>query len=122
VPAGAVWTSPTNQTLIEVIKGAADIRTSWSTPLGSPRAVDGGVSVGGRLRQQFEVNVLGALRVAATGRPGMRRRGHGRIVNVSSVRGATFTFPGMGAYRHEQDALESMSQALRHELKPFASG
>jgi len=51
----------------------------------------------------------------------MRRRGHGRIVNVSSVAGL-LTFPGMGAYAMSKHALESMSQALRHELKPFGIG
>lgn len=69
-------------------------------------------------RQQFEVNVLGALRVAQLVAPVMRGRGHGRIVNVSSVAGLV-TFPGMGAYAMSKHALESMSQALRHELKPF---
>jgi NAD(P)-dependent dehydrogenase (short-subunit alcohol dehydrogenase family) len=88
-----------------------------------------GVSQGGpleelplaALRRQFEVNVLGALRVAQLVAPGMRRRGDGRIVNVSSVAGLV-TFPGMGAYAMSKHALESMSQALRHELRPFGIG
>jgi NAD(P)-dependent dehydrogenase (short-subunit alcohol dehydrogenase family) len=85
-----------------------------------------GVSQGGALeelplddvRRQFEVNVLGALRAAQLVAPGMRRRGHGRIVNVSSVAGR-ITMPGMGAYAMSKHALESMSEALRYELKPF---
>ena len=88
-----------------------------------------GVSQGGpleelplaALRRQFEVNVLGALRTAQLVAPGMRLRGHGRIINVSSVAGR-ITFPGMGAYAMSKHALESMSQALRHELKPFGIG
>lgn len=70
------------------------------------------------IRQQFEVNVLGALRIAQLVAPGMRRRGHGRIVHISSVAGR-ITMPGMGAYAMSKHALESMSEALRHELRPF---
>lgn len=85
-----------------------------------------GVSQGGpleeltaeALRRQFDVNVFAALRVAQLVAPGMRRRGYGRIINVSSVAGQV-TMPGMGAYAMSKHALESMSQALRHELKPF---
>lgn len=85
-----------------------------------------GVSQGGpleelsldTLRRQFDVNVFGALRVAQLVAPGMRRRRHGRIINVSSVAGR-ITMPGMGAYAMSKHALESMSDALRHELKPF---
>jgi NAD(P)-dependent dehydrogenase (short-subunit alcohol dehydrogenase family) len=85
-----------------------------------------GVSLGGPLeelpldvlRRQFEVNVLGALRVVQMVAPGMRRRGQGRIVNVSSVAGR-ITMPGMGAYAMSKHALESMSDALCHELGPF---
>jgi NAD(P)-dependent dehydrogenase (short-subunit alcohol dehydrogenase family) len=85
-----------------------------------------GVSQGGPLeelpldqvRRQLEVNVLAALRIAQLVAPGMRRRGYGRIVNVSSVAGRV-TLPGMGAYAMSKHALESMSEALRQELKPF---
>jgi NAD(P)-dependent dehydrogenase (short-subunit alcohol dehydrogenase family) len=48
----------------------------------------------------------------------MRERGYGRIVQISSVAGRV-TMPGMGAYAMSKHAVESMSQALRHELKPF---
>jgi NAD(P)-dependent dehydrogenase (short-subunit alcohol dehydrogenase family) len=85
-----------------------------------------GVSQGGPLeelplddvRRQLEVNLLGALRTAQLVAPGMRRRGYGRIVNISSVAGRV-TMPGMGAYAMSKHALESMSEALRHELKAF---
>ena len=85
-----------------------------------------GVSQGGPLeelpielvRRQFEVNVLGALRATQLVAPGMRRRGHGRIANISSVAGR-LTMPGMGAYAMSKHALEAMSEAMRHELRPF---
>src|SRR5262249_40169954 len=40
-----------------------------------------------RLRYQFEVNVFGPVRMAQVFLPGMRARGFGRIVNVSSPAG-----------------------------------
>ncbi|MEY9859447.1 NAD(P)-dependent dehydrogenase (short-subunit alcohol dehydrogenase family) [Catenulispora sp. GAS73] len=106
--------------LVDAIEEAADIDIVVNAA---------GISQGGpmeelplaALRRQFEVNVLGALRVVQLVAPGMRRRGHGRIVNVSSVAGLV-TFPGMGAYAMSKHALESMSQALRQELKPFGIG
>ena len=70
------------------------------------------------LRRQFDVNVLGALRIAQLVAPGMRRRGYGRIVSISSVAGQV-TMPGMGAYAMSKHSLESMSAALRQELKAF---
>lgn len=73
------------------------------------------------LRRQFDVNVLGALRVTQLVAPGMRRRGYGRIVNISSVAGQV-TMPGMGAYAMSKHSLESMSAALRQELKAFGIG
>ena len=50
--------------------------------------------------------------------PQMRERGFGRIVNVSSV-GGRMTFPLMGAYNSTKYAVESLSDALRNELRPF---
>jgi NAD(P)-dependent dehydrogenase (short-subunit alcohol dehydrogenase family) len=73
------------------------------------------------VRSVFEVNVLGALRVAQLVAPGMRRRGSGRIITISSVAGRV-TMPGMGAYAMSKHALESMSEALRQELRPFGIG
>jgi short-subunit dehydrogenase len=48
----------------------------------------------------------------------MRARSFGRIVNVSSI-GGRMTFPLMGAYNSTKYAVESLSDALRIELKPF---
>lgn len=48
----------------------------------------------------------------------MRRRGTGRIVNISSVVGRT-TFPGFGVYGASKYAVEALSNALRAELRPF---
>ena len=68
------------------------------------------------VRALFEVNVFGALRCARAVVPEMRRRGGGAIVNVSSVVGK-LTIPYMGAYCATKHALNSMSEALRAELR-----
>lgn len=66
----------------------------------------------------FDVNAYGPLRLARAVAPGMRRRGWGRIVNVSSTNGFIVT-PFMGAYSASKYALEAISDALRMELKPW---
>ena len=71
-----------------------------------------------RTRSQFETNVFGPLRLTQLVLPGMRRRGAGRIVNVSSM-GGRLVFPGGGVYHASKYALEALSDALRYELRPF---
>jgi NAD(P)-dependent dehydrogenase (short-subunit alcohol dehydrogenase family) len=68
--------------------------------------------------RQFAVNALGPLRVARALAPAMRRRGFGRIVNVSSTNGFLVT-PFMGAYSASKFALEALSDSLRLELAPW---
>jgi len=70
------------------------------------------------VRKQFETNVFGLLATTRAFLPSMRRRGAGRIVNVSSV-GGRVTFPLGGAYHASKYAVEAMSDALRRELATF---
>ena len=70
------------------------------------------------LRAQFDTNVFGLMAVTRAFLPAMRERGSGRILNVSSV-GGRITFPFSGAYSASKYALESISDALRVELRPF---
>jgi NAD(P)-dependent dehydrogenase (short-subunit alcohol dehydrogenase family) len=70
------------------------------------------------VRRQFETNVFGALRMCQLVLPGMRARGAGKIVNVSSM-GGRLTFPGGGAYHATKYAVEAMSDALRMEVAQF---
>ncbi|KAB8146022.1 SDR family NAD(P)-dependent oxidoreductase [Chloroflexia bacterium SDU3-3] len=74
-----------------------------------------------RVRHLFETNVFGMLRLCQLALPGMRRRGGGRIVNVSSM-GGEFTTPFSGAYHASKYAVESLSDALRFEVQPFGVG
>ncbi len=66
----------------------------------------------------FDVNAYGPLRLARAVAPGMRRRGWGRILNVTSTNGFIVT-PFMGAYSGSKYALEALSDSLRMELKPW---
>ncbi|HEY9648242.1 MAG TPA: SDR family NAD(P)-dependent oxidoreductase [Chroococcidiopsis sp.] len=72
----------------------------------------------GDIRRQFETNVFGLLRMCQLVLPGMRSQGYGRIINVGSI-GGTFTTPGNGAYHASKYAVESFTDALRCEVKPF---
>ena len=67
-------------------------------------------------RAQFETNVIAPARLARLVLPGMRERGEGRIVNISSVAGRLST-PLMGWYCASKHALEAMTDALRMEVE-----
>jgi NAD(P)-dependent dehydrogenase (short-subunit alcohol dehydrogenase family) len=70
------------------------------------------------LRQQYETNVFGVLRVTQAVLPHMRKRKHGRILMMSSVAGLVSP-PTYGAYSSSKHALEGLSNALRLEMYPF---
>lgn len=66
----------------------------------------------------LEVNLFGAARLIQLVLPDMRKKGYGKIVNVSSVSGK-FSFP-MGAwYSASKFAIEGLSDSLRNEVKQF---
>jgi NAD(P)-dependent dehydrogenase (short-subunit alcohol dehydrogenase family) len=69
-------------------------------------------------RDIFETNVLGPMRLCRLVLPGMRERGEGRIVNVSSVAGRLVT-PMLGWYCATKHAVEALSDALRQEVGGF---
>jgi NAD(P)-dependent dehydrogenase (short-subunit alcohol dehydrogenase family) len=68
------------------------------------------------LREQFEVNVFGTHELTTRVLPAMRRRGHGRIVQISSILGL-ICLPFRGAYCASKHALEALSDTLRLELR-----
>jgi short-subunit dehydrogenase len=69
-----------------------------------------------RVRKQFETNVIGLIAVTQTFLPEMRHRQSGKIVNISSVVGKV-TIPLLGAYTATKHAVESLTDAMRMELK-----
>lgn len=70
------------------------------------------------MRRQYETNVFGLMNVTRAFLPQMRAHRRGRIINVSSV-GGRVTLPYFGVYNSTKFALESLSDALRYELRPF---
>lgn len=67
------------------------------------------------LRGMFELNFFGVLSVTRAVLPGMRARGDGWIVNVSSVAGLVAA-PGFGYYSATKFAVEAATDALRDEV------
>lgn len=70
------------------------------------------------VRRQFETNVFGLIRMCQLVLPGMREKGHGRIVNISSM-GGRLVLPGGGAYHATKYSVEALSDALRFEVAGF---
>ena len=69
-------------------------------------------------RYQFEVNLFGMARLTQLIIPLMRKRGGGKIINLSSMGGKIY-FP-LGAWYHAtKHALEGWSDCLRLELAQF---
>ncbi|MCP2084548.1 UNVERIFIED_ORG: NAD(P)-dependent dehydrogenase (short-subunit alcohol dehydrogenase family) [Paraburkholderia sediminicola] len=73
------------------------------------------------IRTQFDTNVHGVIALMQAVLPGMRHRGKGHIVNVSSIGGLT-TFPNVGYYHASKYALEGLSETLAKEMAPFGIG
>lgn len=68
------------------------------------------------VRAQFETNVFGPMELIKLVLPIMRKQGHGRIIQNSSILGV-ITFPYYGAYNASKFALEGFSLTLRQELR-----
>lgn len=66
-------------------------------------------------RRMWEVNFFGAVRLALAALPHLRQR-RGAVVNISSVAGK-IPLPYMGAYCATKFALNTISSAMRMELK-----
>ena len=70
------------------------------------------------VRKMFEVNVFGLNRMVQSVLPGMRKRGSGCIVNLSSI-GGIRGFAALGHYNATKFAVEGLSEALWQEVEPL---
>jgi NAD(P)-dependent dehydrogenase (short-subunit alcohol dehydrogenase family) len=70
------------------------------------------------VRGMFELNFFAMLSVIRAALPGMRARGNGWIVNMSSVAGLS-AVTGFGYYSATKFALEAVTDVLREEVAPL---
>jgi NAD(P)-dependent dehydrogenase (short-subunit alcohol dehydrogenase family) len=70
------------------------------------------------VRSMVETNFFGLARMIHEVLPGMRRRRHGDIVNISSI-GGLVGFPGVGYYNATKFAVEGLSESLAKEVAPL---
>ncbi|MFD9735186.1 SDR family NAD(P)-dependent oxidoreductase [Umezawaea sp. NPDC059074] len=70
------------------------------------------------LRDSFELNFFAVLDVTRAVLPGMRARGDGWIVTMSSVAGLAGV-PGFGSYSAAKFAVEGLTEVLRAEVEPL---
>jgi NAD(P)-dependent dehydrogenase (short-subunit alcohol dehydrogenase family) len=71
-----------------------------------------------QMRQQFDVNVFGAVAMMKAVLPFMRQRRRGHILNITSM-GGHITMPGIAYYCGSKFALEGISEALGKEVAPL---
>ena len=84
-----------------------------------------GIALGGPLeflpvkeiQNQFEVNVIGHIRVIQAFLPFLRK-GHGRIINIGSISGR-ISGPFIGPYAASKFALRAITDSFRMELYPW---
>lgn len=69
------------------------------------------------LREIFETNLFGTQDLTNRVIPVMRKQGHGRIINNSSVLGFV-AYKWRGAYVATKFAMEGLTDTMRHELRP----
>jgi NAD(P)-dependent dehydrogenase (short-subunit alcohol dehydrogenase family) len=70
------------------------------------------------LRQQFEVNVFGAVATIKAALPAMRERRSGHVVGIASM-GGLMTIPGLTFYHGSKFALEGILGSLAKEVGPL---
>ncbi|MCM8797522.1 MAG: SDR family NAD(P)-dependent oxidoreductase [Candidatus Omnitrophica bacterium] len=69
------------------------------------------------LREQFETNFFGPIELTSMLLPVFRRQGYGRIIFIANSDNNGFAFPFLGAESASKNALVTVCNALRRELK-----
>lgn len=70
------------------------------------------------VRNVFETNFIGAMRLSRLVLGEMRNHGFGTIINVGSMAGK-MVLPGFGAYSATKFAMNAMSRSMRLEARAF---
>ncbi len=71
-----------------------------------------------QIKQQFETNLFGAIRMIKETLPIMRKQKNGIIINISSIAGIIGP-PTSSAYGSTKFALEGLSESISYELEPY---
>jgi NAD(P)-dependent dehydrogenase (short-subunit alcohol dehydrogenase family) len=72
----------------------------------------------GQIRDLFDANYLGMVRVLRSALPLLRKQGYGHILGVSSGLGIT-ALPLIGFYCATKWAVEALHESLAQEVRPF---
>jgi NAD(P)-dependent dehydrogenase (short-subunit alcohol dehydrogenase family) len=70
------------------------------------------------IKDEFETNFFGIIKLIQSALPIMRKQGYGRIINISSLAGR-IGFPLSSAYVSSKFALEGLVESLRYEVQRF---
>lgn len=102
-------------TAAEAWDGGIDVLVN-NAAIGYSAAVEEGEEQ--KIRTLFETNVFGVASTIRAVLPGMRARGRGTIINVSSLSGVV-SLPALGYYSATKFALEAVTEALSQEVAPL---
>jgi short-subunit dehydrogenase len=70
------------------------------------------------IKEEFETNFFGIIKLIQCVLPTMRKQRYGRIINISALAGR-IGFPLSSAYVSSKFALEGLTESLRYELQNF---
>jgi NAD(P)-dependent dehydrogenase (short-subunit alcohol dehydrogenase family) len=104
-------TKPESVAALAITAADADIVVNNAGVLGASKLLDSDID---EVKEVFETNYFGALRVAQAFAPILAEHGGGALVNISSV---LSWVGGFGGYGDSKAAIWSLSNSLRVELE-----